>query len=317
MSADTQPQKLVFVFPGQGAQTVGMGRDLYEKSSAARAAFDAVDAACGFSVSQLCFEGPEATLKETRFTQPCLYAASVAALAACREAGLSPAAAAGHSVGEYAALYAAGAFSLETGAQLVKARGDAMAEAAKFRAGTMAAVIGLDDAIIAAVCATISAEVGVVVIANKNAPGQTVISGETAAVEAAAVRLKEAGSKKVISLAVSGAFHSPLMELAALMLRGVLDKAELTDPLLPIVANVTSGYERKTADIRANLAAQVAGPVRWVETIKLLYRDGYDTFIECGPGIALRGVIKRIAPEAKIYSVSDTATLNAAKEALS
>ena len=308
--------KLVFLFPGQGAQTVGMGRDLYEQSPAALAAFDTVDAACGFSVSNLCFEGPEETLKETQNAQPCLYAASVAAFVACAEAGLTAAATAGHSVGEYAALYAAGVFSLETGAQLVKTRGEAMADAAKFRTGTMAAVLGMDDAAIAAVCEKVSADVDVVVIANRNAPGQTVISGETSAVEAASVKLRESGAKRVMPLAVSGAFHSPLMELAALMLRGTLDKAELADPKIPIIANVTADYEKTTSEIRANLEAQVAGPVRWVETIQKLTADGYTTFIECGPGTVLAGLMKRIAPEAKIYSVSNAATLQAAKEAL-
>ncbi len=316
MSATISEKKLVFVFPGQGAQSVGMGHDFYQHSPAARAIFETVDDACGFSVSALCFEGPEESLKETRNTQPCLYATSVAAYAACIEAGLTPAATAGHSVGEYAALHAAGVFDVATGAKLIKARGEAMADAARFRTGTMAAVLGLDDAIIAEVCERISADVDVVVIANRNAPGQTVISGETSAVEAAGVKLKEAGAKRIVPLSVSGAFHSPLMELAAIMLRGTLDNAEFSDPRIPIVANVTADYQRKTSDIRLNLATQVAGPVRWVETIKLLYRDGYDTFVECGPGTVLAGLIKRIAPEAKTYSVSDMASLNAAKEAL-
>lgn len=316
MSAANIKNKLVFLFPGQGSQEVGMGHDFYEHSPVARAAFETVDAACGFSVSQLCFEGPEESLRETQNAQPCLYAATVAAYAACAEAGLIPAVTAGHSVGEYAALHAAGVYDVATGAKLVKARGDAMAEAAHFRTGTMAAVLGLEDAVIRAVCDTVSAEVDVVVIANYNTPGQIVISGETAAVAAASAKLKEAGAKKVVPLSVSGAFHSPLMEIAAVMLRGTLDNAELSDPHIPIVANVTAAYERKTSDIRANLAAQVAGPVRWTETIKLLYRDGYGPFIECGPGNVLTKLMKRIAPDAIVYSVSDTASLNAAKEAL-
>lgn len=307
--------KVAFVFPGQGAQAVGMGRDLYENSPAARRVFEAVDEACGSPVSRLCFEGPEAALKETRNTQPALFAASLAAWAACADAGIAPAATAGHSIGEYAALVAAGALTIDAGARLVKARGAAMAEAAAARSGTMAAVLGLDPAAIAAVCAQVVNE-GVVVMANLNAPGQVVISGETPAVLAASALLKERGAKRVVPLAVSGAFHSPLMERAAVTMRGILELTDAADPRLPVVSNVTADYARSAADVRANLAAQVAGPVRWVESIERLAGDGYTTFVECGPGTVLAGLIKRIAPEAAAYSVSDTATLTAAKEAL-
>jgi [acyl-carrier-protein] S-malonyltransferase len=306
---------LAFVFPGQGAQSVGMGRDLYENSPAARAAFEAVDAACGFSVSQLCFDGPEESLKETRNTQPALFAVSVAALAACREAGLVPSAAAGHSIGEYAALVAGDALSLTVGARLVKARGAAMAEAAAARPGTMAAVLGLDAAVVADVCRQVN-HVGVAVLANLNSPGQVVISGEVNAVNEASLLLKEKGAKRVLPLAVSGAFHSPLMEPATFVMKGVLELAEVSDPGIPLVANVTADYEASAEEVKANLAAQVAGPVRWIETIERLSQDGYSTFIECGPGSVLAGLIKRIAPEAKTYSVSDTASLQSAREAL-
>jgi [acyl-carrier-protein] S-malonyltransferase len=294
---------------------VGMGRDLYENLPAARQAFEAVDAACGGDVSQLCFDGPEDALKGTQRTQPALFAASVAALAACREAGLTPSAVAGHSVGEYAALVAAGAFDVSSAARVVKARGEAMAEAAARRAGTMAAVLGLDADVVAAICHDCNPE-GVVVPANLNAPGQVVISGELPAVEAAGALCKQQGAKRVMPLAVSGAFHSPLMEPAAMVLRGVLELTGVTDPVLPIVANVTADYARTAADVRANLAAQVAGPVRWVETIQRLVADGHTTFVECGPGTVLAGLIKRIAPEAKVFSVGDTASLAQAREAL-
>lgn len=307
--------KLAFVFPGQGAQAVRMGHDLYEHSSAARAAFEAVDAACGFSVSALCFDGPDAALKETRNTQPALFAVSVAALAACREGGLEPAAVAGHSIGEYAALVAAGALSVSEGAKLVAARGAAMADAAAARPGTMAAVLGLDPATVAEACRMVNS-VGVVVPANLNAPGQVVISGETNAVAEVTNLLKEKGAKRVLPLAVSGAFHSPLMEPAAEMMAKALADAVVEDPNLPIVANVTADYERTAAEVRANLTAQVAGPVRWTETIERLVADGYTTFIECGPGSVLAGLIKRIAPDAVTCSVGDTASLRAAKEAL-
>ncbi|MBC8101212.1 MAG: ACP S-malonyltransferase [Cytophagales bacterium] len=307
--------KLAFVFPGQGAQFVGMGRDLYENSGAAQVAFETVDDACGFSVSRLCFEGPDDALKETRNTQPALFAVSVAALAACREAGLFGEAVAGHSIGEYAALVAAGALNVVSGARLVKARADAMADVAARRPGAMAAVLGLDAAVIAEVCRQVN-HVGVVVMANLNAPGQIVISGEVNAINEATLLLREKGAKRVLPLAVSGAFHSPLMEPASAVLRGVLELTAVDDPKVPVVANVTADYETSAAEVRANLAAQVAGPVRWTETIERLAGSGYTTFIECGPGSVLAGLIKRIAPEARTFSVGDTASLRAAKEAI-
>jgi [acyl-carrier-protein] S-malonyltransferase len=311
-------KKLVFVFPGQGAQVVGMGCDLFDHSPAARLVFETVDDACESPVSKLCFTGPEEALKETRNTQPALFASCVAVLSACMEGGLVPAAVAGHSVGEYAALVAAESINIQTGARLVKARGEAMADAANFRAGTMAAVLGLDEATIVSVCDEVSerTDAGVVVVANRNAPGQVVISGETPAVEAASARLREQGAKRVVPLAVSGAFHSPLMELASAVMRGVLERAEIGDPRLPIIANVTADYEKNAREVRANLATQVSGPVRWVETIQKFVTDGYDTFVECGPGTVLTGLIKRIAPGATVYSVSDTETLKAAREVL-
>lgn len=306
--------KLAFVFPGQGAQAVGMGRDLFENSPAARAAFAQVDAACGWSVSQLCFEGPEDVLRETKNTQPCLFATSVAALAACQEAGLFPEAAAGHSVGEYAALVAAGALDITTGAKLVHQRGMAMAESARLHPGSMAAVLGLDAHVVQEICQGITD--GIVVPANDNCSGQVVISGTAPALAAATIALKERGAKRVMPLEVSGAFHSPLMEFAAAVLRPVIENFPIVDPKLPVVANVTASYETTSTEVKANLAAQVAGPVRWTETIQRLTADGYTHFIECGNGKVLAGLIKRIAPEAVAFSVGDTASLLIAKEGL-
>ncbi len=305
--------RLVFVFPGQGAQAVGMGRELHESSTAARAAFEAVDTACGSSISTLCFEGPEAALKETKNTQPCLFATSVAALAACREAGLEPAAVAGHSVGEYAALVAAGAFDVATGAKLVQQRALAMAEAAQSNPGSMAAVLGLDAGVVKEVCESVD---GIVVPANDNCPGQVVISGEAEALAIVGPLLKERGAKRVLPLEVSGAFHSPLMESAAEALKPVITNATISAPRLPIIANVTADYESTADEIKVNLAAQVAGPVRWTETIQKLTAEGYTHFVECGSGKVLAGLIKRIAPDAVVFSVGDSASLAAAVEGL-
>lgn len=307
--------KIAFVFPGQGAQAVGMGRDFYELPEG-RAVFETVDAACDAPISEYCFNGPDATLKDTRVTQPALFAVSVAALMACKSAGLIPSACAGHSVGEYAALVAAGSLTVEDGAKLVAQRASAMAQAAEDTTGTMAAVLGLAAEHVAQVCAEVNS-VGVVTIANLNSPGQVVISGETVAVEAAMPLLKAQGAKRVLPLAVSGAFHSPLMALAAGTMQRVLPFAPVADPKIPFVSNVTAEYATDAETVRANLAAQVAGPVRWIETIERLTQDGVTTFVECGPGNVLAGLIKRIAPDAKTVGVSDRATLEAAKEALS
>ena len=306
--------RLAFVFPGQGAQVVGMGREFYASSPEARAVFEAVDSACGEPISHYCFEGPEAVLRKTKNTQPCLFATSVAALAACRAAGLTPDAVAGHSVGEYAALVAAGALDVSLGAQLVQRRARAMEEAANQYPGTMAAVLGLDATLIAEVCAGITT--GIVVPANDNSPGQVVISGSTQGVAAASLALKERGAKRVIPLEVSGAFHSPLMESAARALTPVIQNSPLTAPQLPIIANITAQVETTAEQVKANLIAQVAGPVRWRETIQKLMADGYTHYIECGSGKVLAGLIKRIAPEAIVFSVGDSASLTAAKEGL-
>lgn len=309
--------KVAFVFPGQGAQSVGMGHDLSQSNEAAREMFLVIDDATSMSISTLCFEGPEEALKETRNTQPALFAASMAAYAALRDADIEPDAVAGHSVGEYAALCAAGFFDAAVGARLVKARGEEMANAAANNPGSMAAVLGLDRAVIDQVCASV---VGMVVAANDNAPGQVVISGTTEGVEAASIALKERGAKRVIPLAVSGAFHSPAMEGAGARMREYLrefsDVHLLHDPHVPIVANITADYVGTAAEASENLVAQVSGPVRWVESVQRLVADGYTTFVECGPGTVLTGLIKRIALEAKTYNVSDSTTLEATVAAL-
>lgn len=303
--------RVAFVFPGQGAQGVGMGRGLHDASPEARAVLEAADAACGGALLPLCFDGPEETLRDTRHSQPAIFAVSCAALAAVRACGIAPDAVAGHSIGEYAALHAAGVFDLETGLRVVRARAEAMAEAAEARPGGMAAVLGLDAAAVAEVCGQTE---GVVVPANLNSPGQIVISGETAALAAAGEALKAAGAKRVVPLAVSGAFHSPLMEPAARRLEAALAAETLADPTIPVVANVTADVEATAAEVASNLVAQVPGQVRWIETVERLCALGCEAFVECGPGSALAGLIRRIAPQARTWSVNDAASLQRLRE---
>ena len=299
--------KLGFVFPGQGAQSVGMGRDLYENNPAAKRALDACELACP-GLLFICFDGPEEMLKETAWTQPALFAISVAAYEAVKSEGIEPVAVAGHSIGEYAALYAAGVFDIPTGMALVRARATAMAEAAKANPGAMAAVLALEPETVVNICAETP---GIVVPANFNCPGQIVISGEVAAVEAASVALKEAGAKRVIALAVSGAFHSPLMQPAADKLAVALGEAQLHAPNIPVIANVTAAQESSIDEIRANLVAQVPGQVRWTESVEKMREMGVEAFVELGSGKVLAGLIKKIAPDVPTHSIGDSASLAA------
>lgn len=307
--------KLAFLFPGQGSQSVGMGADLYAHYPAAAKVFDQADQVLTYKISTLCFYGSEQKLKETQITQPALFTASASALAVLREKGVQPQALAGHSVGEYAALYAAGALSLETALNLVSQRGDFMRRAAEEHPGAMAAIMGLSAADVAALCNE-AREKGIVGAANINGAGQVVISGEAAAVEAAAELARQRGAKKVMPLPVSGGFHSALMEPAADLLQAVLNSAAIDDAKIPVISNVTADYETKAADIRANLARQVASPVRWEESIQRLLSDGFDTFIEVGSGKVLTGLMRRIAPDARVYNTSDSAALEEAAAAV-
>jgi len=295
-----------FVFPGQGSQAVGMGKSLHDASPAARAMLERLDSAMGGALLPLCFEGPEDALRDTRNAQPAIFAVSCAAWAAVRAAGIDADMTAGHSIGEYAALVAAGVLEPEEGLRLVRVRADAMADAASRHSGAMAAVLGLDAEIVDAVCGGIDGTVGA---ANLNCPGQVVISGVTEAVAAAGEALKAAGAKRVVPLAVSGAFHSPLMAEAAVRLAECLAGADLRVARIPVVANVTADFEREPAEIVANLVSQVPGRVRWTETVERLQASGCERFVECGHGTVISGLIRKIAPGVETVSVGDGESL--------
>ena len=305
-----------FVFPGQGAQTVGMGHEIAQHSPAARAVYALADHALGWSVSELCFAGPEAQLTATENTQPALVATSLAVLAALagdvdqivRYTRQHAVAVAGHSLGEYSALVAAGSLSPAAAIQLVRQRGELMAAATS---GGMAAVIGLDDDSIDQICRSVSTPSAAVVVANYNSPGQTVISGAVAALEAAGEALKAAGAKRVIPLKVSAAFHSPLMHDAAQALAAHVARTTIVAPVIPVISNITAQPLQTPADIASELPAQVESAVRWVSTIQYLIADGVTHFVEIGAGNVLSGLIKRIAPEATTTTITDVASLEA------
>ncbi|WP_339803346.1 ACP S-malonyltransferase [Paenibacillus sp. FSL R5-0744] len=296
--------KIAFVFPGQGAQAVGMGKDVYDALPNSRAVFEKGDEVLGFPLSKLIFEGPDSELKQTVNTQPALLTASVAYLEALRGQGLKPDYVAGHSLGEYSALVAAGVLSYEDAVTLVRLRGRFMEEAVPGGQGAMAAVLGAEREALAALCQTISEENGVVELANVNCPGQIVVSGSQEGVNGVVQRVKEAGGKRAIPLEVSGPFHSSMMRAAADRLAEELKKVTFNTPNVPVIVNVTASPVTDPEEIRELLVRQVYSPVLWQDSIEWLIADGVDTFVEIGSGSVLAGLIRKIDKTVKVININ-------------
>ncbi len=303
--------RIAFLFPGQGSQYVGMGRALWEASPRAREIYALADEVMGTSLSSISFEGPEETLRETRVTQPAILAHSLAALALLEGEGIRPAFVAGHSLGEFSALVAAGVLGARDAFEAVKVRADLMFRAGVDEPGVMAAILGLPEEEVAQICRELEG-LGVVVPANLNAPGQVVVSGEVPAVERAMALATERGAKRPIRLPVSGAFHSPLMKSANAGLAAVLDRVTYRDARVPVVVNVSARPLSAAADLRAASKAQLLGAVRWEASMRRLLEEGASAFVEIGPGKVLRGLLKKIdgkAPSANVEGPDDLAAV--------
>ena len=336
-------KRIAFVFPGQGSQSVGMGADIFAASPAARTVYETADAALGFSLSTLCFEGPEETLRETINTQPAIVVTSLALLAALQEVArgavnatsdplagpIVPAFVAGHSVGEYAALAAAGALDLIETLRLVRERGRLMHQEGERIPSGMAAVLGMDAPTLEAICAEATEQAratldanekhpgaGRVVLANDNAPGQIVISGDQRALDLAMELAKSRGARRVVPLVVSGAFHSPVMAPATEGLARAVDAAPIQDARVPLISNITAQPLTSASDLRAELAQQIASPVQWTRTIEYLAGQGVEAFVEIGVGQVLAGLIRRIAKDVPVVAVGNAAEAASAAQTL-
>jgi len=289
-----------YVFPGQGAQFSGMGKDLYENSAAARSRFDAANEILGFRITDLMFEGSDEDLKQTKVTQPAIFLHSVI-LAEVLGDRFQPNMVAGHSLGEFSALVAARAMSFEAGLELVSQRAQAMQKACEIKPSTMAAILGLDDDIVERICAETD---GIVVAANYNCPGQLVISGEVPAVEKACEKLTEAGARRAVILPVGGAFHSPLMEPARVQLEAAIAATDIQQPICPVYQNVPASAVSDPETIKANLSAQLTAPVKWTQSMQNMLADGAAEVVEVGPGKVLSGLFKKVDRALPVSSAS-------------
>lgn len=306
-------KKIAFLFPGQGSQSVGMGKDLYENFDAAKKVFDTADSVLGKSITTLCFAGPEDSLKQTVNTQPCIVTMSIAALEALKsECGINADFVAGHSLGEYCAMYAAGVMSLDTALKAIQKRADLMSET---KGGAMAAVLNapagsVEDALKEA------SSIGYVDVANYNSPAQVVITGDEKAVQKAGEILLEKGARRVVPLAVSGAFHSKFMENAGKEFEKFVSDLELNNASIPVVTNVDASLTTNAEDFRTKMPKQIYSSVYWTQTIQKMAEEGVEIFVEIGPGKVLAGLNKKIIPEAAVYNVFDKASLEAAVTSL-
>ncbi|WP_420147922.1 ACP S-malonyltransferase [Spirosoma sp.] len=288
-----------YVFPGQGSQFRGMGQDLYQNSEAARQLFDQANDVLGYSLTSIMFEGSDEDLKQTIYTQPAVFLHGV--VLAMTTDSFSPDMVAGHSLGELSALTAAGVLSFADGLRLASVRATAMQRACELAPSTMAAVLGLADEVIEKVCAEITEEI--VVPANYNCPGQVVISGSVAGIQLAEERLKAAGAKRVVPLAVSGAFHSPFMEPAQTEFAEAVERMPFSTPRCPVYQNVNAQAVTDPSQIKANLIAQLTSPVRWTQSVEQMVADGATEFFECGPGKVLQGLVKKISPATPVIGI--------------
>ena len=292
-----------FVFPGQGAQFVGMGKDLYDNNETAKNMFEKANEILGYRITDIMFEGTDEDLKQTKVTQPAVFLHSVIS-AVCLGDDFQPAMVAGHSLGEFSALVAAGALSFEDGLKLVYARAMAMQQDCEAQPSTMAAIIGLPDEKVEEICGEVAKMgKGVCVAANYNNPGQLVISGDFDAINAACEQMTAAGAKRALILKVGGAFHSPLMQPAKDELQKAIESTEFQTPMCPVYQNVDAQPHTDAAEIKANLIAQLTSPVRWTQIVQNMIADGADDFTECGPGKALRGMITKISKEVTAHGI--------------